>query len=339
MITEKQDQADHDDDQIAGLLKHATRRAPAPPATRERAYAKLHQHWSLRSGRKRIRRNTINWAMAASIVLVIGIAFLLTNSDGLFSPVTVAQLQRTAGNGVQVISDDGVTSPSGETVFASGQILRTDASSRVALTWRNGGSLRIDTRSEIEFVSAARVRLLSGAVYFDSESAMSPAASDATFSVETPYGLVTHVGTQFQTRIQGEQLTLSVREGEVSLAANGQRLLLPAGDEVDLDTDGVSAERKIRAHGDHWQWVQDIAPSFDSEGRSVQALLDWIARETGYRVHYRNPATAEFAGRIRLHGLDRLGPMQALHSIPFIADLQYQLIDGVIEISLLDLPQ
>ena len=327
------------DDQVADLLKHAARRSPAPAATRERAYANLHQHWSKRHQQKRTRRHVMQWAIAASAVLALGLLF----SQGEFSvsptAVTVAQLQRTSGNGVQVLNTDGSLSPGDLTDLSVGQTLRTDSSSRAALAWGKGGSLRINADSEIELLAANRIRLQAGSVYFDSESALTPATSDDAFSVDTAYGLVTHVGTQFQTRLHNSVLTLSVREGEVSLVARQQHLLLPAGDEVDLDVDGVTAERKIRAHDDLWQWAQNIAPAFDSEGRSVQALLDWIARETGYRVHYSDAATAEFVSRISVHGMDRLGPMQALHSIPFIADLKYELIDGVIEVSLLDMPR
>jgi ferric-dicitrate binding protein FerR (iron transport regulator) len=325
----------NDNDQVADLLKHATRRAPAPAATRERAYARLHEHWSQRTAQKQSRRNVLQWALAASMLLAVGLLFTFGSINDVAPLVPVAELQRTSGNGVQVINADGSSNTSSE--LAVGQTLRTGAGSRAALALSNGGSLRIDARSEIELVAANQFRLHTGAVYFDSESAH--AGANEAFSVDTPYGLVTHVGTQFQTRLRDNALTLSVREGEVALAANGQRLLLPAGDEIDLNVDGVTAERKIRAHDDLWRWVQDIAPSFDSEGRSVQALLDWIARETGYRVHYRDDATAEFASRINVHGMDRLEPLQALHSIPYIADLKYELIDGVIEISLLDLPR
>ncbi|WP_156762852.1 FecR domain-containing protein [Woeseia oceani] len=327
------------DDQVADLLRHARRRAPAPQAARERAFAKLHGHWSARQQQKRRRRAVLGMALAASTVLAVGMAFFATDSSLLPAAVAVAELQRTSGNGIQVIGADGQVSPAANAELLLGQTLRTRAGSRAALAWNSGGSLRMDEATEIELIAADRVRLVSGTVYFDSEPAVADNGIALAFSIETPFGLATHVGTQFQTRLHNDRLTLSVREGEVAVAAAGQRVLLPAGDEVDFDRSGVSAERKIQTWDERWQWVQAIAPAFAAEGNSVQALLNWIARETGYVVSYRDNATAEFVSRVIVHGLDKLSPMSALQSIPYVADLQYELHDGVIVVSLLDLPR
>ena len=327
------------DDQVAKLLRHARRRAPAPAATRERAFAKLHDHWSARRHRKRVRRAVLGWAMAASTVLAVGISLLAVYGGTPSAHVTVAHLLKTTGNGVQLVGADGFSSLAEATDLAQGQILRTGADSRAALAWNHGGSLRMDAGTEIELVSADLVRLVSGSVYFDSESPDARTDAEPAFSVETPFGLATHVGTQFQTRLHDNMLTLSVREGEVALASGGKRVLLPAGDEYDVKRTGVDARRAIQSWDESWQWTQDIAPAFTAEGNSVQALLNWIARETGYTVRYRDHTTAQFARQVTVHGLDSLSPMNALQSIPYIADLQYELNNGVIEIRMLDMPR
>lgn len=339
MNKQTHDETRSTDDQVAELLRHARRRAPAPEAARERAYAKLHSHWSARQQQKGRRRAVIGLALAASTVLAVGMAYFAVDNSLLPAPVSVAQLQRTTGNGIQVIGADGQVSPSANAEVLLGQTLRTKAGSRAALAWNSGGSLRMDETTEIELVSHDQIRLVSGTVYFDSEPAVAASGTTAAFSIDTPFGLATHVGTQFQTRLHDDRLTLSVREGEVAVAAAGQRVLLPAGDEFDFDRSGVSAERKIQPWDQRWQWAQDIAPAFAAEGNSVQALLNWIARETGYIVSYRDNATAEFVSQVIVHGLDRLTPMSALQSIPYVADLQYELHDGVIVVSLLDLPR
>jgi hypothetical protein len=226
----------------------------------------------------------LTWGLAASMILAVGVIFNNSDNSEYIPSAAISQVARVSGDEVRVAGtgSDRSRPVVGSDLLTANQTVRTGPRSRAAINWGNGGSLRIDENSEVELVAADRIRLLAGAVYFDSTPDAGNASDPMSFSVETPYGLVTHVGTQFATRLHRNVLTLSVREGEVVLATTGRRFSLPAGDEFDIGRNGVTAERKVKAFGDHWHWAEDIAPSFGAEGRSAQELLAWIGRETGH---------------------------------------------------------
>ena len=196
----------------------------------------------------------------------------------------------------------------------------------------------MDQDTEIDIVSPERVRLVTGSIYFDSISNHNTASEPTSLSIETPYGLVTHLGTQFSTRIKDDGLTISVRAGEVAIVCAIGRLLLSPGDEFDICRAGLREERHVEAFGEQWQWVQNIAPTFDAEGRSAYDLLRWIARETGHTINYHNDDIADVARQGTLTGMQGLAPMHALKALPYATDLRYDIVDGVINISATDLP-
>jgi hypothetical protein len=45
-----------------------------------------------------------------------------------------------------------------------------------------------------------------------------------------------------------------------------------------------------------------VAPEFPLEGQTLQSLVAWTARETGWSIRFSRPADARRAGRVTLHG-------------------------------------
>ncbi len=333
-------QTDDAKDPLADLLKRGKLRQPAPPAARERAFQQLHAHWSEQVQRKRQRRRVVTWAVAASTFLAVAIVFNTANNGGFTADVSVARIARSSGTDIHLRRHrwSQPTAISSVDDLPANSTLITGAASRLALAWKKGGSLRINEETELNIVSPERVRLVAGSIYFDSILNHDTATAPTSLAIETPYGVVQHLGTQFSTRMQGDVLTISVREGEVSVEDGKNRLLLSAGDEFDIDQAGLRAQRQVKAFGEQWQWAQDIAPTFDSNKRSAYELLDWIARETGHTVHYDNDDLATFARQGTLTGMEGLTPMHALKALPYATDLRYNIVDGVINISATDLP-
>lgn len=327
-------------DQLSNLLKRGKPRVPAPDAARERAFEQLHAHWSKRTRHQRNRRRTMSWAVAASILIAVVIVLHNVNSHSFTPTVIAAKIVRSSGTDVhrRANRSSQVTEVSAaDGVFANSTLI-TGTNSRLALAWTTGGSLRLDEATELNIVSPERVRLVIGSIYFDSIANQSTASEPRSLSIETPHGVVTHLGTQFSTRLQDDELTISVREGEVEIANADRRLTLSAGDEFDINRAGLREQRHVEAYGGQWQWIENIAPTFDSNSRSAYDLLEWIGRETGYSIHYHDVATATLAHRGTLTGMAGLAPMHALKALPYATDLRYDIVDGVINISVSNLP-
>lgn len=327
-------------DPLADLLKRGKPREPAPQAARERAFEQLHAQWSERTQSKRKRRRFVSWAVAASTFLAVAIVINSVNHGGFTAAASVADIARSSGTDayIQMHRWSQPTAISSVDGLPANSTLITGAASRLALAWKKGGSLRINEETEMSIVSPERVRLVTGSIYFDSNLNQDTAADPKSLAIETPYGVVQHLGTQFSTRIQGDVLTISVREGEVTITEGKDRLLLSAGDEFDIDQAGLRAQRHIETFGEQWQWTQEIAPTFDSNKHSAYELLAWIARETGHTVHYDNDDLVTLARQGMLTGMEGLTPMHALKALPYATDLRYDVVDGVINISTTNLP-
>ena len=81
----------------------------------------------------------------------------------------------------------------------SGTVLAT-GDGRVAVSFADALSLRLDRGTRLRFDGHERVTLLQGALYVDSGGLnVGP-----PLTIATPAGEVRHVGTQFQVRVSGE---------------------------------------------------------------------------------------------------------------------------------------
>ena len=84
-------------------------------------------------------------------------------------------------------------------------------------------------------------------------------------------------------------------------------------------------------HGHPWQWVQEIAPTFEIEGRTLGEFLAWMERETGWQVRWRESAAARQALANVLHGsVEGLPPEQALAAVLPTCGLAHRIDDGTV---------
>ena len=79
--------------------------------------------------------------------------------------------------------------------------------------------------------------------------------------------------------------------------------------------------------------MQDIAPVYELDGRSMFDFLRWIRRESGYDIEFATDSAKSLAEETILHGSIDLPPMRALEIMFQTSDLSYQLINGVILVS------
>jgi ferric-dicitrate binding protein FerR (iron transport regulator) len=207
--------------------------------------------------------------------------------------------------------------------------LRTDPESRAALELEGGQSLRLDNDTRVRLNSSKVLELARGAVYIDSEGG---AASGV--EVRTHLGVARDIGTQFEVRSVGDTVAVKVRHGAVSLTHAGEELNISNGTGVTVSGDGSRQTFAIEPFDSEWTWAQEVAPSFEIEGRAAMDLLDWVSRETGLWVRFADPEVETFALETTLHGsIEGLNPAEAAYVVLPTCGLEAVLDTGTLIVS------
>jgi ferric-dicitrate binding protein FerR (iron transport regulator) len=217
----------------------------------------------------------------------------------------------------------------GDSLLA-GRVLRTGSRGVVGMRLPDEYAIRVDQGTTLHFESSHVIVLASGAVYVDSGP---PRANKRSLEIRTPLGIVRNMGTQFEVRLQEDAVRVRVREGTVSFDRDGQRRTTTAGRELTAHAAGTIATAAIDVHGSDWIWIGRAAPPFDVAGKTLGQFLDWVTRESGYRVRFLDPALERSSRPIVLGGsIAGLSPTDALTVVLPTCGLRHRLIDGTVTI-------
>lgn len=314
---------------IEDLLGRAEPR-PAPPAdAMQEAKLAIEQDWQQLTRRRTSRRRMILMATAATFVFAVALV-MNTLLAPVEQPVQVATMDKAVGT-VYMLGETSELSPVVDlAAVRSGETIKTDRNAGVGLSWGNGGSLRLDQNTEVHFVSADRIELQSGRVYFDS---MPETGLPAGLTIATREGDVTHIGTRFMAAMDDASLTVSVRDGKVRVDGY-HRVTVNEGKRTRFIGASRPEELDVRAYGPDWHWVETTATVPALDGRKLKDLLAWVARETGYRIEFNEGLESE-VDDVDVTGVDRDTPREALDKSLRITALDYRFDDenGVIIIS------
>jgi ferric-dicitrate binding protein FerR (iron transport regulator) len=295
------------DDTVAQLLKGALRQPALSQQSLERLRAAVENERRARLLHSR-RVRTGRWAglLAACLCAVVVLTWWAFGQ----SSAVIGSVDQGLASGI-VVTRSGLLARAtpGQTTLRVGQSV--DARANAAIRLSHGGSLRMKAGSSVTFVSAGEIELRRGAIYLD----IDPAHARVTLAIRTPFGLVQHLGTQYEVALLPAQLRLRVREGKVqvqgTVAARAQ-----AGEELTISSTQALQRRAIAPYGDAWAWEESVAGDFEAEGRNVGQLLQWVARETGRRIHFADEHVDQLASQTVLHGSIRgLPPDVALRAI------------------------
>jgi ferric-dicitrate binding protein FerR (iron transport regulator) len=296
--------------------------------------AAVEAHWTEKTKRHR-RRGSLRRAawIAATLTLLLTASFLLKERIGVpmldeISRVTIERIDGTVRLG-----DDG-----GATVeltlghsLPMGATLSTEGDGGLALRMPSGHSVRLDRDSQLRLIDPAHMALDRGAIYVDSDGSDSRRLS---LVVQTRFGEVREIGTQFEVRLLERSIRLRLREGAVVMARDSEFDEVMAGTEYELFEDGRTSMGPIAPYSPEWSWVQRIAPMLDFEGRTARELLDWIARESGLHLAFDDEATAHAADETILRGAtESLSPARALEEILPSCGMRHRIERGVLIVS------
>jgi len=211
-----------------------------------------------------------------------------------------------------------------------GQQILSALNSRMAIRWLNGESIRLDENTELRLNSASEIDLRAGRIYVDTAEA----GPTAELAITIPAGLVRHLGTRYMTAVSADGTSVSVREGQVLLEAQGVETVADRGEQLKVNTAGAHSLEKISVYGSQWQWTEELAPAFSSDGRSIADFLDWVAHESGRVVEFDSPEAEKMANDTQLRGQVEMEPMSALAVVMQTSDLASEISAGTIVVRL-----
>lgn len=329
------------DEALEALFAHAAPR-PLPRADREAEIREQVQlAWQLGLRRRKHQQYAL-MALAASAVLVTAIGMFWYQSPPVpGGSAAVAMVDKRFGE-LHIADQSGVPfyPPEGPFALLPGQTVATEGDSGMAMTWSNGGSLRLDEYTSVSLTAANEIYLQRGRIYFDSEPVGSNAAAVAGgipdhLAIRTDHGVVTPAGTRYVTQLSRDSLVVTVRQGKVAvsgarhsaMAAEGEQLLISAGEDP--------AVSPAEVYGDDWAWIEKTTPSWDAEGRTIFEFLSWVSNESGRPVRFDTPSAEQLARTETLvgYGVVELEPSVALRIVLMTTGLDWTIKDGAVLVS------
>ncbi len=322
------------DDKLEQLLRNAEPRVAPDPGVEEEVRAAVHAEWA-QSVRSTGQRRRARWfAMAASVAIAVaaGFAYLVPSFE---EPIQVAVIQKNFGSIYILESSSTLTPVEDLGSIREGQTIVTGkGDSGLALAWHGGGSLRLDSDSEIEFTAADVVRLKRGKLYFDTQPAALIASIDGggspALAIETEFGRIEHLGTQYMIEVAPREMAVSVREGEVSVTTRGSTATIATGKRGEFSGRGNPVVLNVERFGGDWDWVTATTPAINIDDRSIDDLLQWASRELGYDVRYANDTTRQRASDGDLKGSIEMPPEQAVRTWMSTTGFEWRIDGGVI---------
>jgi hypothetical protein len=297
-----------EEDAVRALLERAGPRAPLAEEDLAALQAKAREQWRRRYGSSPHPAGRRWWLAAAAAALLVGFGFLWRAR----TPAPAASVARLSGTARIQPAGKRLVELSGASVFGSPIAARsqieTTAGSRLALKTSDEVSVRLDAATRVRLVSPRLIELAFGSIYVDTGG--KPGGIEE-LAVRTRHGTFRPHGTQFEVHVEpGASATrLRVREGKVALDDHGPEAAAAAGQELIVRADGSLERALIPADASSWRWTLQAAPMLDIEGVTVKEYLDWLVRETGWRVEFADREAAARADTTVLHGsIDHLTP-------------------------------
>ena len=286
----------------------------------ENVYAKVHKTWKRGTGRARILRWLAPMGVAASAILAF---VLLSQPEPAVAPSMVATVA-----GIVAPTPTTVTYEEGAPVY-SGDVIETGPGGGLSLLLARNATLRIDENTRIRVDDSNRIALLSGQIYADTGEYI---YRDDGLVIDTPFGVVRDIGTQFAITATPGLLDVAVREGRVEVDHESVAHTARMGERLTLGTGRSASISELDTHDEYWNWIVDLTPAYDTTNKSLLDFLKWASRETGRELRFETDESRMLAMRTDVHGsVSGLTPDEALEAILSTTRLEYSIeLDKVV---------
>lgn len=332
----------NDRDDVGRLIQLAGKRRPVPPHRAERVKVTARQDWRREvRGRSRRRHLAAAAGLAAAVVLAAAMRVFWSGAGGPdVAPVGPYVVEALAGSAwSRVLADEtsrALAAAAGDRI-AVGSEFKTGHSGRAAVRLASGHSVRLDLQTIIRVLEDGSLALDQGAIYIDSgiraggagDGSRTGVGGSGALDVHTPFGVVREVGTQFEVRLEESNVRVRLREGAVMVRQGDQSHEVLAGTELYLGVGGSVTRSEISPYEAAWDWIAGVTPMPDVENRTVQAFLEWVARERGWTLSYADESVARAAGEITLSGMTSLLTLdEALEAVLLTSRMTHRVQDG-----------
>jgi len=285
-----------------------------PPAPRtERVYARVRREWKASERRYSIRRWALPLALAASVAIAISVIMQPMQTTSVLAPAATV-VKSDAGGG---------RLPAAGSEFFAGDRITTGSGQGLSLALTGAESLRLDADTVLVVETTNRFRLVRGRIYADTGDLVYRARP---LMIDTPFGVVTDIGTQFAVASTAERLEVGVREGRIDLDHTVGNHTAIAGEVLRIGQAGEAEYSTVGATDEYWDWATALAPNFDIESKSLLEFLRWAARETGRELVFADQDLRLDAMRTDLHGsVAGFAPLEALNSVMATTTFSYRI--------------
>lgn len=314
---------ERDEEAMARLLRLAGPRAEIPADVESRVYARVLKEWQASTEtpddarvydlvHRSWRRDaalaaTKRWVLPVAIAASVALAAIFISQPDPVPPAAVGTVAKVvlpaAGDGALALGDK---------IYPGMTIETRDGEGMSFLLARNE-SLRLDQNSAIRVDTGDQFTLLRGRVYADTGEFV---YRDEGLRIDTMFGAVTDIGTQFAVSIQNDLLDVAVREGRVDVSHDTRKYIAMSGERVRLLAQGEVDVDPLALTDEYWNWATNLAPAFDIEGKSLMDFLKWAARESGRSLYFEDTELRMAAMRTDLHGsIADFSPLEAIESV------------------------
>ncbi len=304
-------------DPLAGLIRGAGA-MPQPSAEfRERLRTQLAGEWQRQLDAKRRRRRWTGAGVAAMFALAVAVTQLLDTNTAAAGYVL------RAGDGLQLMLGGDTQAVNVGTTVPAGSRLAT-GTAPAAFELAAGFNVRLAANTHLAVHGPAHLLLEKGRVYVDSGDV------SGALVLDTPFGTVRDIGTQFAVSVHPESLAVQVRDGKVHVQRDTSVVAVAPGERLLVNDAGVTTER-VASSGGEWLWAESVAPVLDVQGRSVHAFLEAIHRQTGLDIRYDTPLIARKAADTIIGGQHPdLPPRELLDVVISATDFRHDVTDSTI---------
>lgn len=285
----------------------------------------------LKAVKRRQQRIRMQWAMAASLVLIFTVSwYTWWPSEQPKTPAVFGTL--LAVNGPSQIKTPGQAwqnTQMGQNLTVGSQLQTADGGQ---LSWlaADHSLISLAANTHIE-VGAGHIKLLEGQLYHDTDQA---SVADP-LSIITPLGAIEHIGTRYLVAHQNQQLAVAVRSGAVRLTptdGTNSEQQINSQQWVKLEADGPAQVQNISLHDPLWDWTFQALPAYDLSDKSLHEFIVWYAHQRGLDIDWQGLESS--AKRVRLQGqIKNMSAEQAIQTVFLSTSYHYQIDHGRLQIS------
>jgi FecR-like protein len=288
----------------------------------DKVYEKVHKSWR----RNTLRGAMLRWMVPVGVAATVAITMIFISQPEPIPLRVAATVSRVVGTGpISSVYTQGAP-------VHAGDVISTGSNEGLSLLLARSESLRVDENTRIRVDAADQFALLSGRIYADTGQFV---YRNGGLKIDTEFGVVTDVGTQFSVATTDQSLDVAVREGRVDIRNQTDTYAARMGERLTLVQGEAAAVTDLATHDDYWEWVVELTPTFDMTNKSLLDFLKWAARETGRELQFGSNESRMFAMRTDVHGsADGLTPDEALEAVLATTTARYQIEDDKIIIDI-----